>query len=275
MLRVTFECRRAIGLFLILASMSYPQTATADLSTALQLFDDGAFTEAQQKLDALAIEQPTNPEVLYYLARSQYRADNFDQAKATLDGLLKNHPNHIEAHYLMGSINVARVPGVSVFRKVSTAKDALASWLKVVSLDPKHIEGLYAVISFYTTAPSIAGGDLKKARAELPRLEALSPNWAMLAEASLLSKEQKLDEAEVLYRSASQHIQERAFPLFALANFQHTNQKYADALTTLTEYERRQHAWNDPKERVVTALRDKIESALGTPRLATTEVSRP
>ena len=151
---------------------------------------------------------------------------------------------------------------MSVFQKIGTAKDALASWLTVVQLDPKHVEGLYAVISFYISAPAFAGGDLDKAKTELPRLEALNPDWAMLARASLSNKENQIDQAQALYQTASQRIQERAFPLFALANFQLTQQNYAAALATLSEYEQRQHAWNDPNADVSNALREKIETAM-------------
>ena len=254
---------RSLAIFATLLILWSAGAKTDDLAVALQAFDNAQYDDALRQLQVLAKAQPKNPTVLYNLGRSQYHAGDFAAAHVTLETLLKDQPEHIEGHYLMGSTNIARVSEASLFRKARTAKDALTSWLTVVELNPKHVEGLYAVISFYITAPGFVGGDLDKAKAELPRLEALSPDWAMLARASLLNKEEQVEQAQALYQTASQRIQERAFPLFALANFQLTQQHYAAALTTLAEYEQRHHAWNDPNTKVTSALREKIESAMG------------
>ena len=254
----------SVRIIIVLLVLCSAGTKADDLAAALQAFDNAQYSDSLRQLEIFAKAHPKNPAALYYLGRSQYHAGDFKAAEKSLEALLKDHPEHIEGHYLMGSITVARVSEVSVFRKIATAKAALASWLTVVQLDPKHVEGLYAVISFYITAPAFAGGDLDKAKAELPRLEALNPDWAMLAQASLSNKEKQVEQAQALYQTASQRIQERAFPLFALANFQLTQQNYCAALATLSEYEQRHHAWNDPKADATKALREKIESAMGS-----------
>ena len=258
---------------LLFCSLAGSAAFAVDLNRALQEFDAGRYPVALEQLAALAQQHRHDASINYYLARSQYHAGQYDQANATLETLVKAHPEHVEAHYLLGSVQVARVNDVNIFKKVGVAKQALAAWEQTVTLDPEHVEGLYAVISYYTSAPALAGGDLAKARNKLPRLRELDPGWAMLAEASLLDKDQQRDSAGVLYKAAAESIQHRAFPLFALASHQLTQDQLEPALQTLSLYAQRKHSWNDPDESVIGMLRGQILAAMGDKAAARTAFS--
>jgi tetratricopeptide (TPR) repeat protein len=266
--------QRLAQYLILICSLAGPAAFATDLEQALRDFGTGRYPAALEQLAALAKQHQNDANISYYLARSQYHAGQFEQASTTLETLIENHPEHVEAHYLMGSVQVARVGNVNIFRKAGIAKQGLAAWEQTVTLDPNHVEGLYAVISYYTSAPALAGGDLGKARARLPQLRDLDQGWAMLAEASLLDKDKQPEDAETLYRAAAESIQNRAFPLFALANHQLAQDHFKPALQTLTIYEQRSHTWNDPDESIIGMLRGRILAAMGDKAGAQTAFNR-
>ncbi|MCB1646274.1 MAG: tetratricopeptide repeat protein [Pseudomonadales bacterium] len=258
-------------MLILLLLFSTPLLAVSQ-AEAERLFSQGQYPEALAAFESLA--ETDTPEHLYLLARSQFHAGQYAAAEDSLAAALKHEPQNVEALYLQGSVKVSRVSEVSIFSKVGLAKQALSSWQQLVTLDPTHIEGVYALASYYLSAPGIAGGDLKKGEAVLEDLGKLSPAWEKLGRFNLLSKQEKFAAAEIMLRQASNEISGRAFPAYVLANFYIQQQNFDQAQIALNDYISREKTWNDPEPSMVAMLQGKIYAGLGRKAEARQELEK-
>lgn len=250
---------------LLIILLLSPGVALAnDLADAITAFDKREYHEARDKFQLIAAERG-DPDVLFYLAVSQFRAHQIDAASGTLEKLFKVAPEHVNGHYLEGLLWMAKLNEVNVFRKVGVAKSALSSWQRVVSIEPENDMGLYAIFSFFFQAPGIAGGDKEEAAKVLSMLEQLESPYADMAKATIANDEEDFEMAEKLFISATKKISDRGGPYFALAQFYFQQERYEDSLEILDRYELTTQAWHDPDRAMTYFYRGNILTEFGKP----------
>ncbi|MFT7245725.1 MAG: tetratricopeptide (TPR) repeat protein [Candidatus Azotimanducaceae bacterium] len=236
--------------------------ATNTIVEAVSAFEKGQYELAKSGFRELHRANPNDPQLSFYLARSLYRHQELEAAEKILLKSLEQFPTHVESQYLLGSVHLSRVAEVSIFRKAGLASSAVTAWEQVVTLDPTHAEALYGVASFYLTAPGIAGGDKKLGMQRLAELEALSPPWALLTEASLALRDEQYERAEQLFKNAIKGIPGRAFPSLMLTNLYVKQERFDLALTQLEAYKSRTKTWNDPGLAQTELMAGKIYEGL-------------
>lgn len=240
----------------------YSAESRADYIDALTQFRD------------LHERHPEDPELAYYLGRSLYHQRQLEEADEVLSSNIERYPEHVESHYVLGSVKLTRVSEVSVFRKIGMAKAAIGAWEQTVELDPDHVEALYGVVEFYFNAPGMAGGDKELAETRLAELAELSEPWANLSRASRALRAKSYQDAEALFQSAIAGIPNRAFPQLMLANAYLQQDKFHDALKALDTYKQRERTWNDPGVTQTELMAARIYQGLGDTRLAKQSIQR-
>jgi len=251
-----------IALLFILLILSRVTLATSPLDVALSNFQNGKYDAALEDFRTLHSESPEDPDLTFYLARSLYRKLELKTAQTLLTKSLKAYPDHVESHYLLGSVQLSLVPEVNIFRKAGLAKKSVNSWEQAVELDPSHAEALYGVASFYSSAPAIVGGDKNLGEEKIMDLQRLSAPWADLTRASIAAREEQFEESEELFKKAISGIPQRAFPVLMLANLYLTQENHEAALQTLEQYQKRDKTWNDPGEEQTALVAGKIYRGL-------------
>lgn len=96
-------------------------------------------------------------------------AGELDKAETLVEALVVKYPTHPEAHYIRGSVMGAQASD-SIFSALSYAKKAKASMQQAVALAPQNPKYLAGLITFYTVAPGIAGGDMEEANRLIDKL---------------------------------------------------------------------------------------------------------
>lgn len=251
-----------IAVLLVTILLGVSTEAIGSEGEALSAFTAGQYDAAREGFRHLHEANPKDPQLAFYLARSLYLHQELEDAEALLLESLQQHPDHVESHYLLGSVQLTRVADVNIFRKAGLANSAVRAWEQAVNLDPTHAEALYGVVSFYFSAPGIAGGDKKLGSKKLADLEALSPAWAQLTRASIVMRDKNYPEAEQLLKQAIEGIPGRAFPTLMLANLYFEQDNFSLALATLQAYQTRQKTWNDPGPAQTSFLAGKIYEGL-------------
>ncbi len=246
---------------LILSANLYANDVDHSLTPAFTAIETRDFDGAIDELAELS-KVNDDPRVLFHLARIQHRTGEYKDALNTLNALLEDHPDYTDGHYLSGLVNLSLIGEVNIFRKVSTAKKALASWEKTAELDPNHVDARYAIFSFYANAPGIAGGDLEQAEALLDDLNEVSPGYATMAKGVLLSKEEKFDEAEAAFSEAVA-ILDNAGAYFGLAQYYLQREEYAKTIEHLNTALQRESGWWDPDVTVVQLMLARAHAELG------------
>jgi tetratricopeptide (TPR) repeat protein len=238
-------------------------TAEAALATFESATNESDYQEALERFQSLHKDNQGDAELTFYLGRSLFRDQQLEAADEVLSANIKNHPNHVESHYVLGSVKLSRVGEVSVFKKIGMAKAAISSWEKAVEIDPSHVEALYGVVEFYLSAPGMVGGDAEFGEQKLLELEQLSEPWANLSRASKAMRAESFSKAEGFFASAIVGIPERAFPQLMLTNAYLRQEKFEQAQKALQNYRQRDRTWNDPGFLQIELMAGRIYNGLG------------
>ena len=113
-------------------------------------------------------------------------------------------------------------------------------------------------------APGFAGGDMHEAEKQIEILLRQHEGYGTLATAIFMEKSDRIAEAEEHFAGAVDKIDDRAGPLFNLANFYVRQERYNEALVKLQAYVASDNkSWDDPDDLFVYWLRAVIMTGLG------------
>jgi len=159
------------------------------------VYEDDAISEGRSDEVNRAIEEyklalnadPDSPELNNGLAELYFRIGRVHDAEVTARALLKNSPNDIDAHRLLGRIYLRQLGegenGVSSSSPPDNVLDqAIAEFEKIVSLQPKSVEDHMVLGQLYTVKhqPAKAEAEFKTAQSIEPESEEVVLNLSRL-----------------------------------------------------------------------------------------------
>jgi tetratricopeptide (TPR) repeat protein len=248
-----------------------PVSGNDSLDFAMEAFDARDFDTAIKSLETSA-EASDDRDILFHLARIQYRVEEFDDALDTLEKLHNRYPDDVDAQYLLGLVYLSLVGEVNIFRKISTAKRVLHAWERAVEIDPGHLNARYAIFAYYANAPGIAGGDLETAKTMQMQLSQMDPGFGAMARGLLLSKNDDVEAAEAAFLEAISLI-DRAGPHFTLAQFYMQTEQFQKAIAEVENFVRKDRQWWDPDITVAHLMTARANAGLGNIEIARSEAS--
>ncbi len=178
------------------APATEPNRAQAYYHLALaSVYEDDAVSEGRSDEVNQAIEEyklalnadPNSAELNDDLADLYFRVGRVHDAEVTARALLKNSPNDIDAHKLLGRIYLRQLgEGENGAASASTSSNvldqAIAEFEKIVALQPKSVEDHMVLGQLYTVKhqPDKAEAEFKTAQAIEPESEEVVLNLARL-----------------------------------------------------------------------------------------------
>ncbi len=175
------------------------------------IYEDEAVSSGRPEYIGFAIEEykkalnadPSSPQLNNALAELYFRTGRFREAETTARTLLKNAPENVDAHKLLGRIYLRQLgegqSGVSSSSPTGNVLDrAIAEFEKIVSLTPKSVEDHMVLGQLYTVKhePGKAEEQFKIAQGIEPDSEDVVLNLARLyAESGDLAHAAKVIEA--------------------------------------------------------------------------------
>jgi Flp pilus assembly protein TadD len=161
-----------------------PNRAEAYYHDALAaIYEDEAINQGHPDDVTRAIEEykyalnddPDSPGLQNGLADLYYRTGRVDDAKATLNALLKKSPDNIAANKLLGRIYLRQLGEQSTMSSPSASSavlnKAIAQFEKIVSLEPKDVDDRMVLGQLYTV-----NHQADKAENEFKTAQALEPD---------------------------------------------------------------------------------------------------
>src|ERR1043166_6384165 len=124
----------------------------------------------------LFAQNPNDPEALKNAGVAAMTQGDADKAAGLFEKAVQLRPNVAEYHYLLGQAYGDQAQNASLFSKASLAGKCRDEFLKAVELDPNNINARFALIDYFTIAPSMMGGSEEKAlqqAAEIRKRDAL------------------------------------------------------------------------------------------------------
>lgn len=227
---------RLLGL-LFLGVTSLQAAEPGPLESAQKLFGENRFTEAKTAFDALASATPNDAEVLYWQGMCAIALNAPDEAIHRLEKAVAREPNQARFHDALGDAYGMSALRASLFCKMGLAKKCIAAYDRAVALAPQNVEYRKSRYEYYRSAPSMVGGGMDKAAAEIAEIEKLDPVQGAGLRADLKLKEGKTEEAFALLDGLRKKYPDSQIPCFQLGRLAAmTGQRLGDGESALTSY---------------------------------------
>ena len=204
-----------------------------DYQDIINALDEDNTPLAEELYQALGNQQQDSFVGKTIKSRLMLGADKYDEAEEFLESLVENYPDEAEAHYLYGATNLSQAQRASIFSKLGYAETGLEHLLKAVQLNPEHVKAHSVLVQFYQHAPSMAGGDTKKAKIHAETLKSLDPEQGFLSLASLAANEEDEKAALAVLQDGLQELPKSSLLHFQTALLSQQLEQWEDASVAL------------------------------------------
>jgi tetratricopeptide (TPR) repeat protein len=187
---------------LLIAALSLaPASARADLAPALALYAERRYAEAQELFEIHALREPTDAAAHHYLGKLARRRQDLPAALTHLARARELSPADPAILFDYGSTACLQADTLGVSLRAATlARTGRAAMEEAVALAPANLDYRQALLEFYSHAPGLVGGGMSKAYAQAAAIRELDPRRGTFAQANLLIRDRRYDEALLLLR---------------------------------------------------------------------------
>lgn len=190
--------------WLALAALTVTLQASAYDLTQLQLLLDKQKYRLLQQTLSNTPETPKQAELLVMQAKAMMSLGQDEPLAEIFETTLAQFPQHAELSRLAGINQFNLAQSSSIFSAPGYAKQGLAYFEKAASLAPDEAKYQRGLIDFYASAPSIVGGDKKKAQQLADALQQKNQIHGTLAQVALLRRHDKAEDALKLTETLKQ-----------------------------------------------------------------------
>ncbi len=222
----------ALGAGILLSATVGAQSLALAKSAARQGKADEAITQLQQVIAT----NPRSAEAHLLLCRVLGSIDLFEAAVRECETARDLQPSNSDTVLTLARAYGARADHAGALTGMRMVGRIRENFEKAAQLDPKSVEALSDLGEFYVEAPGVAGGGLDKARALLPKLEAVSSARAHRLAAMIAVKAGDYERAEAEFA--------------AELALEHSPEAYVD----LANYYRKRKMWPQSAQNAVLAI---------------------
>jgi tetratricopeptide (TPR) repeat protein len=212
--------RRRIFIAVIAAAAATGATIAADAQgvadararSGVALFERGDYAGAKVALSSEGGGASTS----YYLGRIAVIEDRPDDAVGLFERAIKSDGRNADYRLWLGLALGLQAREAGRFRQAMLANRAKGEFERAVALDPRNVGAREGLVQFYSIAPGIAGGSMRRAREQATEIARVSPMRGRIANGMIHEREKDFAAAEREYFAASSIAPDSAAPLMAL-----------------------------------------------------------
>lgn len=213
-----------------IAAIGTPASSAAQAAPSPQrvvaLFQHGDYAAAKA---ALSNSGGGDAQSLYYLGRIAVIEDRPADAVGLLERAIKADSRNSEYHEWLGIALGLQARESGRFRQAMLGGRAKGEFERAVALDPRNVGAREGLVQFYSIAPGIAGGSMRRAREQAAEIARVSPMRGHIAAGLIHEREKDLLAAEREYLSAASMAPDSAAPWLALGGLYQRMQKWSAA----------------------------------------------
>jgi tetratricopeptide (TPR) repeat protein len=212
--------RRRMMTAVIGAALAIAAATTADaqgasngrLPSGVTLFERGDYAGAKAALSS----EGASASASYYLGRIAVIEDRPDDAVGLFERAIKADGRNPDYHLWLGRALGLQARDAGRFRQAMLASRAKGEFERAIALDPRSVGAREGLVQFYSIAPGIAGGSMRRAREHAAEIARVSPMRGRIATGMIHEREKDFATAEREYLAASSIAPDTAAPLMAL-----------------------------------------------------------
>lgn len=184
---------------LLLALAPALRADTLDAFTALQR---GRVDQAERSLRATLASNPKDARAHQLLCRVYYAQDRGNDAVRECEAAVNSAPNDAVSIDWLGRAYGLKASHVNPLSAFSLAKKVRSTFERAVQADPNNLDAIVDLGQFLVDAPSIAGGDMDRARQLARTLAPRSASKAHRLLAQIAAKNHDNATAEAEFKAA-------------------------------------------------------------------------
>lgn len=187
-------------LLLVLASVLVFARADSSLPPAVVApFEAKNYPAAREALQQLLASDPQNAEARYTLGLVTGKLGETDEAIRQLEQASALAPTNPKYLIELGGAYGTAAEKASLFAKLTWAKKCQTALEKAVQVAPDYLPARNALVTFYRSAPTFAGGGMSKAYEQAEEIRKRDPLVGAAVLGQLYLAEKKIDQAFALY----------------------------------------------------------------------------
>lgn len=212
--------RRLFALVPLVAVSLLAIPTIAQSPPAESLAEHGHWKRLKALIEPQAAANPNDAQAQWLLSRVRMAYKDVDGALALAEKAAALDPKSADYRWQVGQVIGAQAASASMFSALELVNRFKREAEAALALNPKHIAAMTGLMEFYNRAPSIAGGDQKKASELADQILAISTVDGYIAKARLLGQQtpQPLDQIEQVWVQAVTADPSRFEPHLNLAN---------------------------------------------------------
>lgn len=188
------------------------EVANAQSRSGVALFERGDYAGAKAALSSEGGSASTS----YYLGRIAVIEERPEEAVGLFERAIKADGRNSDYHRWLGIALGLQAREAGRFRQAMLASRAKGEFERAVALDPRNVGAREGLVQFYSIAPGIAGGSMRRAREHAMEIARVSPMRGRIASGMVHEREKDFAAAEREYVAASSSAPDSAAPLMAL-----------------------------------------------------------
>ncbi len=219
--QIRIVLRSLACLILLLASHSASNAAqpVSLVDSAHELYNEGKYAQARAVLAPEAARGSNDGDVYYWMAKSDFEMNRFDDSINEAERAIALNPNNAEYHRLLGEACGHKADHSSWFAGVGLARRMRAALEHASELDPRNVPVRRDLVNFYVRAPGLVGGGEQKALDEIRQIFGLDPVEGHLARMNFYQERKQWEQADQECGSVLAAKPNRPGPYYEVASY--------------------------------------------------------
>lgn len=231
--------RHSVSLMVVALGVLSSGARAQSIERATRLFNEAKYAEAKAELVAVHRANERVATVPYFLGRIAMIGNDQDEAIRQFERAVQLEDSNALYHYWLGSALGEAAKRANVFRAPLLARRVRKEWERAVELDPNQVDARFGLVGFYAQAPSVMGGSMDKARAQVSEIARRNAMRGAMARGDLAQYEAKPDAEIAAYQQATVLAPDSVVAFVALADALVRAGKLDDAVAAIDGYARR------------------------------------
>jgi len=200
------------------------------MQQAVSLYEQGALDEAQARFESMQNADPGYADNYYYLGRIQQSRGEYMEAADYFEKAVELDQQQSRYYQGLGEAYGSAAQNVSFLKQMRLAGKIRSAFERSVELDGDNIEARSSLITYYVSAPGIAGGSKEKALQQAREISKRNTYRGHLALAAVYQSQGEDEATEREYRAAIMESPDEMSAYQALGIYMTSKERFDEAM---------------------------------------------
>lgn len=224
-----YNIQIVVSLMAIVALVQFARSEGSNIEDVRSALDASDWVKAKTLSERLIESEPGNGEAFHALGMAYQKLGDYKAAVDAYKESVKLVADNADYHADYGYSLVMRGQQMNMFQAGPVFMRAMDQYKTAVKLNPDHVGAHIGLARYYSNAPAIGGGSMKKAKEHAMEIARINSYLGYIEMALISQKENRYEDAEIELTAAIAMKSDDAWLHFELGKVQHAAGKLSEA----------------------------------------------